>query len=93
MNYSCLKKNIFTNVSYTLLPIRGEDKYDILNWRNAQIDILRQQVPCYSHTMEDVHYFSTALNESLIIYKKALEEGFEKYLVGEPTKPVFRKLL
>jgi spore coat polysaccharide biosynthesis protein SpsF len=50
-------------------------------------------VPCYSHTMEDVNYFAAAFNESLIIYKKALAEGFEKFLVGEPTKPVFRKLL
>ncbi len=50
-------------------------------------------VPCYSHTTEDVDYFATALNESLGIYKKALEEGYDKYLIGEPIKPVFRKYL
>jgi glutamate-1-semialdehyde 2,1-aminomutase len=27
----------------------------------------------------------------LQVYKKALEDGVEKYLVGRPVKPVFRK--
>ncbi len=50
-------------------------------------------IPCYSHTTEDVDYFAKALNESLEIYKKALEEGYENYLIGVPIKPVFRKYL
>lgn len=50
-------------------------------------------IPCYSHTNEDVDYFAQALNESLEVYKNALEHGFEKYLIGLPTKPVFRKNL
>lgn len=50
-------------------------------------------VPCYSHTRNDVDYFVEAFNQSLEIYKKALAEGYQKYLVGEPTKPVFRKYL
>jgi glutamate-1-semialdehyde aminotransferase/spore coat polysaccharide biosynthesis protein SpsF (cytidylyltransferase family) len=50
-------------------------------------------IPCFSHTNNDVDYFAEALSESLVVYKKALEEGFEKYLVGSPTKPVFRKFL
>jgi hypothetical protein len=50
-------------------------------------------VPCFSHTKEDVEYFAVALNESVAIYKEALEQGFEKYLMGEPAKPVFRKYL
>ncbi|RYF88120.1 MAG: hypothetical protein EOO03_09115 [Chitinophagaceae bacterium] len=50
-------------------------------------------VPCYSHTQEDVNYFAEAFNDSLKVYKRALEEGFEKYLVGQPAKAVFRKVL
>jgi spore coat polysaccharide biosynthesis protein SpsF len=50
-------------------------------------------IPCYSHTKEDIDYFAEALNESLKIYKDALDNGYEKYLVGIPTKPVFRKYL
>lgn len=50
-------------------------------------------VPCFSHTRADIDFFAEALEESLQIYKKGLEDGFEKYLVGEPAKPVFRKIL
>ena len=50
-------------------------------------------VPCFSHTQSDVNYFADAFNESLRIYKKALEEGYKKYLVGAPAKAVFRKIL
>jgi glutamate-1-semialdehyde aminotransferase len=50
-------------------------------------------VPCYSHTLEDVDYFARALSESLKIYNRALQDGYEKYLVGAPAKSVFRKYL
>lgn len=50
-------------------------------------------VPCFSHTKEDVDFFVEALDKSLDTYTMALENGYEKYLVGEPTKPVFRKIL
>lgn len=49
-------------------------------------------VPCYSHTEEDIEFFSKAFNNTLEIYKAAIQEGYEKFLVGEPVKPVFRKL-
>lgn len=50
-------------------------------------------VPCFSHTEDDVYYFAKAFSESLLVYKKALEEGYSKYLVGSPAKAVFRKIL
>lgn len=50
-------------------------------------------VPCFSHSDEDVQYFIEAFDKALGIYKQALENGVDKFLVGEPTKPVFRKLL
>lgn len=50
-------------------------------------------IPCFSHTKEDIHFFGEALNESLKIYADSLEVGYEKFLVGEPAKPVFRKHL
>jgi glutamate-1-semialdehyde aminotransferase len=50
-------------------------------------------VPCFSHTEEDVLYFAKAFDEVLLIYSQALENGFESLLVGEPAKPVFRKVL
>jgi glutamate-1-semialdehyde aminotransferase len=49
--------------------------------------------PHYSHREEDVDYVLQAMDESCVVFKKALEDGFEKYLVGEPIKPVFRKYI
>jgi len=50
-------------------------------------------VPCFSHSEDDVIYFIKAFSETLDICKKALNEGIERYLVGSPAKPVFRKIL
>jgi glutamate-1-semialdehyde aminotransferase len=50
-------------------------------------------IPCFSHTREDVDFFMEALNETFDVYSKALESGYQAFLVGEPAKPVFRKLL
>jgi glutamate-1-semialdehyde aminotransferase len=50
-------------------------------------------VPCFSHTEADVNYFAEAFAETVAVYKKALEEGVDTYLIGEPAKPVFRKQL
>lgn len=50
-------------------------------------------VPCFSHTLADVQFFAQAFEESLEVYQKALKEGVEKYLIGLPARPVFRKYL
>lgn len=50
-------------------------------------------VPCFSHAKSDVDFFIEALTESMAVYVQALEKGYEHYLIGEPTKPVFRKIL
>ncbi len=46
----------------------------------------------YSHTDEDVDKTIYAFNETFKTYRKALDEGIDKYLVGRPVKPVWRKL-
>ena len=48
-------------------------------------------VVSYSHTDEDIDRTIEAIGEALQIYRKALDEGVEKYLVGRPVKPVIRK--
>ncbi|MBV9988149.1 MAG: glutamate-1-semialdehyde 2,1-aminomutase [Chitinophagaceae bacterium] len=50
-------------------------------------------VPSLSHSPDDTAYFAEAFDASLRVYKQALEKGTEGLLVGEPTKPVFRKYL
>ena len=42
-NYKCFNKSVFYFSDYSLLPIREQDKYLIKEWRNEQIDILRQK--------------------------------------------------
>jgi glutamate-1-semialdehyde 2,1-aminomutase len=44
----------------------------------------------YAHADQDIDHTVEAVAEALGVYRKALEEGFEKFLVGRPVKPVFR---
>jgi glutamate-1-semialdehyde 2,1-aminomutase len=48
-------------------------------------------VVSFSHTDQDIDRTIAAVCETLVVYRKALDEGAEKYLVGRPVKPVFRK--
>lgn len=41
--YKCLTVDEFVSGSYKLTPLRYEDRYEIMNWRNDQITILRQK--------------------------------------------------
>lgn len=44
----------------------------------------------YSHSDADIDYTIDAVAEALVVYRQALEEGVQKFLVGRPVKPVFR---
>lgn len=48
--YKILSKQIFSSGKYSLVPIRFEDRFDIMKWRNEQIYHLRQSKPL---TLED----------------------------------------
>ena len=41
-SYKVLNKQIHTIGNYKISPIRNEDRYDIMKWRNEQIYHLRQ---------------------------------------------------
>jgi glutamate-1-semialdehyde 2,1-aminomutase len=45
----------------------------------------------YTHSDADVQKTIEAVHAALTIYRKALEEGAEKYLEGRPVKPVARR--
>jgi glutamate-1-semialdehyde 2,1-aminomutase len=45
----------------------------------------------YSHTDSDIDKTIELVHEALDIYRKALDEGVEKYLIGRPVKPVWRR--
>jgi glutamate-1-semialdehyde 2,1-aminomutase len=48
-------------------------------------------VVSYSHTDQDIDRTVSVIDETLSIYRKALEDGGDQYLIGRPVKPVFRK--
>ena len=41
-NFKCLKSNFFSSGKFSLVPIRFQDRYEIMEWRNSQIFHLRQ---------------------------------------------------
>jgi glutamate-1-semialdehyde 2,1-aminomutase len=45
----------------------------------------------FSHSDADIERTAEAVYEAHVIYRKALDEGIEKYLEGRPVKPVNRE--
>jgi glutamate-1-semialdehyde 2,1-aminomutase len=45
----------------------------------------------YSHSDRDIDITVEVFHEAFRIYRKALDEGIEKYLVGRPVKPLWRR--
>ncbi len=48
-------------------------------------------VVSYAHGDDDVDRTVDAVDGALSVYRRALDEGVERYLVGRPVKPVFRQ--
>ncbi len=60
-SYKSLKDQIFTFREYSIVPIRSEDRYLIMQWRNEQIYHLRQ---CKPLTKEDQdNYFKYVVSK------------------------------
>jgi glutamate-1-semialdehyde 2,1-aminomutase len=47
-------------------------------------------VVSYSHSDDDIDYTIDAVGDSLHVYRKALDEGVDRYLVGESVRPSVR---
>jgi len=45
----------------------------------------------YAHGEKELELTKIALEKTFEVYKKAIDEGYEKYLIGDVIKPVFRK--
>ena len=54
MNYKALNKQIFSENEFSIVPIRFQDRLDIMKWRNEQIYHLRQAQPL---TEEDQNWY------------------------------------
>lgn len=71
--YKNIKQNEFVSGNYKLVPIRDEDKYAIMQWRNEQIDVLRQAEPLTKEKQE-------------IYFANVVDKLFE---VNEPSQLLF----
>ena len=58
-NYKVLNKQTFSRGSHRIVPIRMEDRYAIMQWRNEQIFHLRQNKPLNEEDQDT--YFNTAV--------------------------------
>ncbi|MFH6963253.1 GNAT family N-acetyltransferase [Flavobacterium plurextorum] len=54
VSYKAFQKQIFSEGNYSIVPIRFEDRMDIMKWRNEQIYHLRQAKPL---TIDDQNFY------------------------------------
>jgi RimJ/RimL family protein N-acetyltransferase len=59
--YKALNSQVFFNENFKIVPIRYEDRYDIMIWRNEQIFHLRQNKPLTEHGQDD--YFKNIITK------------------------------
>lgn len=57
--YQCLEKQTFIREHYSLVPLRWEDRIDIMHWRNSQMYHLRQTELLTPEAQDQ--YFSTII--------------------------------
>jgi len=53
--------------------------------------IMPSMIVNYSHNDADIDTTAERVHEALYIYRRAIDEGIEKYLVGRPVQSVYRK--
>lgn len=59
--YKALSKNTFILDEYSILPIRFEDRLDIMKWRNEQMYHLRQDKPLTKERQDN--YFTNVVSK------------------------------
>ena len=59
--YKCLNQQVFESGEYKLVPIRHDDRYKIMKWRNEQLYHLRQSEPLTREKQD--HYFNEVISQ------------------------------
>ena len=54
--------------------------------------LMPSSIVSYSHSDKDIGQTVERISEALVVYRKALDEGIDKYLVGNPVKPGLQKI-
>ena len=52
--------------------------------------LLPSLIVSYAHQPADLELAAGHITEALRVYRRALDEGLEKYLHGRPVQPVYR---
>jgi RimJ/RimL family protein N-acetyltransferase len=60
-DYKCLSNQTYSLNEYQIVPIRDQDRYDIMQWRNEQIYHLRQSKPLDKESQDK--YFDTIVTK------------------------------
>ena len=60
-HYKALNKQVYTEGIYSLVPVRFEDRMDIMKWRNEQIYHLRQSKPLTAEDQDN--YFNNVVSK------------------------------
>ncbi|MFV9482468.1 GNAT family N-acetyltransferase [Christiangramia sp. ASW11-125] len=58
-SYKFLSKEVFSRDEYSIVPIRMEDRYNIMKWRNEQMYHLRQNEPLTKEKQDN--YFDSVI--------------------------------
>lgn len=53
-NYKALSSSVFEYENFRIVPVRCEDRFQIMKWRNEQVEYLRQAKPL---TIKDQEYY------------------------------------
>ena len=48
-------------------------------------------VVSYAHSDDDIDLTVAAIDAALAVYRRALDDGVERYLVGRPSQTVYRR--
>ena len=77
--YASVSRDSFSDGVYSIVPIRYEDRMDIMKWRNEQIYHLRQQNPLKASDQEV--YFREVI--SALFHQEKPEQYLFSYLKGD----------
>jgi glutamate-1-semialdehyde 2,1-aminomutase len=77
---------------------RGQDKKPSQPFRTLFLQetlrrglLMPSSIVSYAHSNADIAATVERIAEALVVYRKALDEGIDKYLEGRPVRPVYRK--
>jgi RimJ/RimL family protein N-acetyltransferase len=76
--YSILNKQVYSLEEFSIVPIRTEDRFDIMKWRNEQVYHLRQSKPLTEEDQEN--YFKHIISK--LFDQKEPDQILFSYLRG-----------